>query len=249
MSILSGLATATGVAPLLNAPHETKQDIPTQVSSARQSADGSLHKGNDVDRHNTPRPIYSVEGRPNIQNTGGFAPSNDIRYVRFVEAVQALRMEPTLTPVDKRKVADLLNKATEYFQVNDGVPREVQPLPPKPEARVEPMEEIMLDPEELRADVLDGEVDRIPPESDPFTEAFEDRKSEKPDPDETNQKADDVEDPELLAKDPPPEPPVAAAETPPPDEAPEPEVDVEAPIPAFETKDQPRNQGSGPDLR
>ena len=148
MSIVSGLATAPGIAPLLNAPRETQQDHRASPSSAR--ADGIEANGSAKEANGIPRPVIAVESRPNASGVGGFAPSQDNRYVRFVEAVQALRLDPTLTPVDKRKVADLLNKATEYFLVNDGVPREVQPLPPDAQAKIEPMEEIMPNPEELR---------------------------------------------------------------------------------------------------
>lgn len=141
MSIVSGISTAPGISPLLNAPRETQQILRLDASAATsQTADSSKV----VDLSTRARPVTGVAREANSGQFQDIRTSTDDRYSRFVKAVQALRIDPTDEILDDRRVAELIEAAEGFFLVDDGVPREVQPLPPDASIRIEP---IQPDPE------------------------------------------------------------------------------------------------------
>ena len=141
MSIVSGVATAPGIAPLLNAPRETHQGLRVDPSTAPTRSEALQSTG-----RLTARPVVGVADGQGKDRPPEFRHSTDSRYERFVQAVQVLRMDFTEDVLDEDRVRRLLDSAEDFFLVDDGIPREVQPLPPDPESRVEPMVTLDYDP-------------------------------------------------------------------------------------------------------
>lgn len=135
MSIVSGITTAPGVAPLLNAPRETQQSAPVgrteQTTRATLSTTGHMAALDE-------RPVIGVSTDADAGQTQDIRASSDERYSRFVKAVQALRTDPVDKILDDRRVAELISAAEDFFLVDDGIPQEVQPLPPDASILVEP---------------------------------------------------------------------------------------------------------------
>ncbi|MEM7059718.1 MAG: hypothetical protein AAF557_19200 [Pseudomonadota bacterium] len=143
MSIVSGISTAPGLAPLLNAPRETQQNTRLEGSAVATRV-GGVRTEQVLDVPDPVRPVTGVEREANAGQFQDIRASTDSRYSRFVKAVQALRIDPADEILDDRRVAELIAAAEDFFLVDDGIPREVQPLPPDASIKIEPLE---LEPE------------------------------------------------------------------------------------------------------
>ena len=105
----------------------TKSSISTAVVSALKRAERPVdppvrpERAESRDRRAEMKPAQPTSTVPDA------LPSQDSRYVRFVEAVRGLRLEaatmPPPSPEDQRALA----AAREIFQMDDGVPKEVRP--------------------------------------------------------------------------------------------------------------------------
>ena len=137
MSIVSGLATATGISTLLNAPRERtaaptsnrgtsdQPGRPSEGAAGRIRAPG-IPAESRVDR------IARAETAAPLR---GGAPSGDPRMVRFVEAVQALRLDAdTASTLSPDRLSRLRDAARLVFKVARDIPREVRPTESNPEA-------------------------------------------------------------------------------------------------------------------
>ena len=136
MSIVSGLATATGVSSLLNAPRDTNLTLRQQTGEAAPLAAVRRAEAKDAQvegRAVTVRPVQSAgvaeqAATPSKQ-------SSDPRYSQFVDAVTALRIDFSEATLTRQRIAELRAAAKEVFKMDDGIPREVKPDIPTPEAR------------------------------------------------------------------------------------------------------------------
>lgn len=171
MSILSGISTASGIAPLLNAPRETNQATSSGAQASTAIAGQAVNNQPSVGTPETERPVPRLAGDAKTNQFPDIRASNDIRYARFVEAVQALRRDPEEPVLNDRRVAELIAAAEDFFLVDDGIPREVQPLPPdasvliKPPEIVPPLEQIDPLAEAIRGAQKDGDaVIVVPPQ-------------------------------------------------------------------------------------
>jgi len=139
MSIVSGISTAPGISPLLNAPRETQQTL--RIDDTTDAGQLTRARPGQITGHPlADRPVSNVTREANAGQHTDIRQSSDSRYTRFVKAVQALRMDPTDAILDDKRVAELIDAAEGFFLVDDGVPREVQPLPPEALVKIEPPE-------------------------------------------------------------------------------------------------------------
>ena len=72
--------------------------------------------------------------RPASHAMARLAASDDSRYVRFVEAVQALRIDLDMTTLTQSQIDRIMESAQRIFMLDDGVPKPVEP--PRHEATV-----------------------------------------------------------------------------------------------------------------
>ena len=126
MSVVSGLAVASGVSSLLNAPGRTSTD-----AASRERSDGTAAVRVDSSVERIVERVAGVS-KPSDQTQApvsqtGLAPGSS-RYSQFVEAVQALRLDKSdaaeLTP---GRVAELKAAAEEVFQMRADIPRDQCP--------------------------------------------------------------------------------------------------------------------------
>ena len=59
-------------------------------------------------------------------------PSSDARYVKFVEAVRALRVDLDFSSLSRAQIDRIIESAERHYLVNDGVPEPVEPPPIRP---------------------------------------------------------------------------------------------------------------------
>lgn len=131
MSVVSGIATASGVSSLLNAPGGNKADVAKRTGGAPETAATNALR---ID-HTITRIVERLTGVDNQPTSGdpNAAQANVIpgsgRYSRFVEAVQALRLdEATAAELTPERVAQLKAAAAEVFNMRSDIPRELRPV-------------------------------------------------------------------------------------------------------------------------
>lgn len=135
MSIVSGLATATGVSSLLNAPRDSNFNLRQQTGEAAPLAAVRRAESRDAQvegRAATARPVLSAGLSEQVSVAG--KQSRDPRYTQFVDAVTALRIDFSEATLTRQRIAELRAAAKEVFKMDDGIPREVKPDIPSPEA-------------------------------------------------------------------------------------------------------------------
>ena len=126
MTIVSGIATATGVSPLLNAPREADPVAKPAADRNAQSV-ASPNLSRIASATQTTRPVLGVSDPGTSDAPVNFKPSRDSRYVLFAKAVRALRLDPETTRLSKAQLTELMAAARDVFMLDDGVPREVRP--------------------------------------------------------------------------------------------------------------------------
>lgn len=126
MTIVSGLATATGVSPLLNAPRELDPGARSLPVRDAQSVT-QVNLSRIASATQTLRPVLGSAGADSPDTPVNFRPSRDSRYVLFIKAVQALRIDPDQGGLSRAQLADLMQAARDVFMLDDGVPRQVRP--------------------------------------------------------------------------------------------------------------------------
>lgn len=139
MSIVTGIATASGISPLLNAPRETSPDQrPTPLPQAEQANGAGRDPGRSVTNAATARPVIGVARGSATGETDDTRASSDSRYMRFVKALEIVRTDPTVTVLDNQRMAELAEEEEDFFLIGDGIPREVEPLLPERSFLIDP---------------------------------------------------------------------------------------------------------------
>lgn len=117
------------------------------------------------------------------------APSNDARYVKFVEAVRALRVDLDLSTLSRAQIDRIIASAERLYMINDGVPEPVEPEPIDPTEKTETKadSEARDDPSERTAELHRDDPVRAetsvqaqpadPPEVKPRAEEAENQRS------------------------------------------------------------------------
>ena len=131
MSIVSGLATAPGISSLLNARREINPSL--RIVAGDFSVDGASNDGGSNRRPSggaqSLRPITAPDEAEAAQ-THIHRASSDPRYLQFVDAVTALRVDLSEVSLSNERIAELRKAAKEVFRM-DGVPTDRQPDPVK----------------------------------------------------------------------------------------------------------------------
>lgn len=130
MSIVSGLATATGVSSLLNARRGL--EAPFRVLAGEFSVAGLSDSGSQGNRRSsagaqTLRPVVAPDDTEAMQSQMR-RHSADPRYVQFVDAVTALRVDLSEVNLTEERVAELRAAAKAVFRL-DGLPEDRSPDP------------------------------------------------------------------------------------------------------------------------
>lgn len=95
-----------------------------------QAADG---RAVAVDASSVNRSVAQIDQLSRLAYTRA-APSTDSRYVKFVEAVRALRVDLDLSSLSRAQIDRILESAARMYLVNDGIPEPVEPLSVEPPA-------------------------------------------------------------------------------------------------------------------
>ena len=126
MSTVSGLATASGVSPYLNAPREatpqfrlSRADLAFTPVAAQATA--SAPAGGAQSARPVAAPDASEQSLLQSRRESG-----DARYTQFVDAVTALRVDISEANLTKQRVAELRAAAKAVFRM-DGVPEDRRP--------------------------------------------------------------------------------------------------------------------------
>ncbi len=106
-------------------------------AESRLEATTGTRNGHDGDHASSLRPITRFAAVPADHRLGGYLPSQDSRYVRFVDAVQALRIDRDGTTLSAAQLARIMEAAEEIFMIGDGIPHEVRPAKAEAEAEAE----------------------------------------------------------------------------------------------------------------
>lgn len=124
MSIVSGIATASGVSSLLNASRDTNTvlrfaagDPVPQAAVRRPEEDRRA-----VSNPQAVRPVVAPNAAEGAQ-TPIRRESSDPRYTKFVDAVEALRVDLSETSLTRERIAELREAAKIVFRM-DGVPED-----------------------------------------------------------------------------------------------------------------------------
>lgn len=126
MSIATKAATATfalqgqGRVEASAPPPSSRESVLVNSPATRRTAEVQFDAGS------------GVGNRPGSHASPQLQPSDDSRYVRFVEAVQALRIDPEQTKLPPAQVERMMESAREIFKLDDGIPRPVRPPAPEP---------------------------------------------------------------------------------------------------------------------
>ena len=129
MNIVSGIATASGVSSLLNAPRDSNATLRVvsgdpAPQAALRSAEGGAGAAR---RTETVRPVSEparAEGAPASLRRE----SSDPRYTQFLDAVTALRVDLSEETLTRQRISELRSAAKEIFNL-DGVPADTAPDP------------------------------------------------------------------------------------------------------------------------
>ena len=134
MSIVSGLATASGVSPLLNAPRDTNRDQSATTAGADLRAVGHdlQGAGKRAGERFVPRPVLQALPTQAQGATAAREHADGSRYARFVDAVLALRLDHDLTYLPRHRAAAVMAAGREIFKMDDGLPKTVRPPEPAP---------------------------------------------------------------------------------------------------------------------
>ena len=95
-----------------------------------QAADG---RAVAVDANSVNRSVAQFDQLERLAYTRA-APSTDSRYVRFVEAMRALRVDLDFSSLSRAQIDRILQSAARMYLVNDGIPEPVEPPPIHPES-------------------------------------------------------------------------------------------------------------------
>lgn len=141
MSIVSGIATASGLSPLLNAPRDANVDLRAARGDAQQVTVSRLAEDQQrpASVRKVARPVFSPSQSEGLQASvpRRSAELTDNRYVRFVDAVEALRLDyDAASELTADRIADLKAAAEAVFKMGDSVPREVRSYEATPEDAV-----------------------------------------------------------------------------------------------------------------
>ena len=135
MSIISGIATAPGISALLNAPRE--RNVSLEATSTESRSRGNSEGETQTARVLGTRPGQAVTGvdRAAIaQASLSRETTNDPRLARFVDAVQALRLNAdTASDLTPGRISELRAAAKEVFEYTGEIPRDVRPTDTAPE--------------------------------------------------------------------------------------------------------------------
>lgn len=131
MSIVTGIATASGISPLLNAPRDTIADLRAARGDGQQATVARLAEDHPrvSAKRKVVRPVLAPAKADTAQSVPARTPSNsgDNRYARFVQAVEALRLDyDAASELTAARIAELKAAAEEVFKMGDSVPREVR---------------------------------------------------------------------------------------------------------------------------
>ena len=136
MNIVSGIATAPGISALLNAPRERVTASRTSTGTNDQTgraaeAPSRRERPSGVPAENRVERAAKTAAMPALR---GVISSGDPRMVRFVEAVQALRLDAdTASTLPPDRLSRLRDAAKLVFKVARDIPREVRPTDSYPE--------------------------------------------------------------------------------------------------------------------
>lgn len=135
MSVVSGLATASGISPLLNAPRDANTNL--RNAAGDTTATAVARKVDDTPNASRKRAIVRAVEGPGRTEQGVRSeverPSSDLRFSKFVKALQALRRDYAPQDLSSARVAEIKAAALEIFK-SDGLPAEVRPPAPNAEA-------------------------------------------------------------------------------------------------------------------
>ncbi len=109
--------------------HLAARDAPKVPPADKVSASDRRHEDMPQLLH---RAVTGLAGLPGGPRLGAHLPSKDSRYVRFVAAVQALRLDREDTKLSRAQVERIMEAARDIFMIDDGVPREVRPPAAEP---------------------------------------------------------------------------------------------------------------------
>ena len=127
MSILSGLATAPGTAPLLNAPRDANPDLRVDAAPPGRAA-RATDEGRTATARDVPRPVVELM-RARAAPALGRDPAAQNGYARFIDAVLALRLDSDLSPLPPGRMAAVREAGRSVFGLDDGTPGPVRPDP------------------------------------------------------------------------------------------------------------------------
>lgn len=161
MSIVSGLATAPGISALLNAPRDNNLllrfatgDPAPQATVKRAEGDGDV-----AGRAQSVRPVVAQSKAESLQ-TPVRRESNDPRYTKFLDAVEALRVDLSEANLTRERVSELRAAAKEVFQM-ENVPEDTRPEP----GEVQRAEAIDRAARLREAEAKEAEADRLEAEA------------------------------------------------------------------------------------
>lgn len=130
MSVVSGIATSSGAVTRLNVPGSDKADSTKNIENNVGSASTDAVRIDKSAARIVERVASVSDGSERVPLTGakaGLTPG-DGRYSRFVDAVQALRLdESTAAELTPERVAELKAAAAEVFNIRSDIPREQRP--------------------------------------------------------------------------------------------------------------------------
>ncbi|MEM7212861.1 MAG: hypothetical protein AAF479_13375 [Pseudomonadota bacterium] len=167
MSVVSGIATANGVSSLLNGRFDSASD----QKRARDASPSPPGKALRIDA-SISRIVERMRGGAEVTlptqspASGTAIAKGSGKYMRFVDAVQALRLNTAdAARMSPARVEELKEAAKEVFDIRSGVPREQRPAEAFEEQRIREAErEAIEQAERARAEnaervmvALDGE--------------------------------------------------------------------------------------------
>lgn len=130
MSLVTGLVAAKGVASRLTGTDEISKDAAFRAKSKGSASESEAIKADPTLTRIIER-IGSISNRSSPVQTQGFQPEaapGNIRYSRFVDAVQALRLDKSdAAELTRERVAELKAAAEEVFNMRSDIPKDESP--------------------------------------------------------------------------------------------------------------------------
>lgn len=128
MSIVSVTASANGIANRVTSAREAASSPELAEKGSRIYA--AVRTSSALDSGPRERVVVEVQSAERSSLDRPFAPSDDSRYVKFIEAVQALRLDREGTDLTETQIARIMASGKEIFWLDDGIPRDVRPPQP-----------------------------------------------------------------------------------------------------------------------